>query len=952
MLGPVSTVLLDELRTKIRTRDVVVWLDKDATFTGFVQALKEEPGERRPFAIVDFRGSYLELILELGGLTREAHRPQLLLHLPGFTKEQVEASPLYEHLASGVSFRRGLDALVRDAAAGRVPPDTIDQFVGGGVSELSAAEDWLSNALGSTSDGLSGRLGMLAPSALLTDLRTGGKVATQLAADPSELAVVTAYFEAALGLSSTFRERWGHAQVGASDLPAMVAGWALCVEYVHDLSRPPRDAILEGIRSLPAAVVTANTALAAQLRSDHTFYQQIADETESLLPEEVNTSKATDLGKVDTFRFEESTILVAAIEALNEEQWVQVLAWCDLRLGDGSFWVKTSEARRASWQLVQGAARLGAAIHAAGTDLPKSAETLEQAVEAYVARGAAVDQAHRHLEQRRTALWHPQVAEYAALREGLDLLRKCWRAWADQWSRGFNGLCVAAGFVPQAPMQQRTVFDEVVLPFTRQPGTTAYFVVDALRFEMGVELARALEGMSATSVVVTPRLAELPSVTEVGMNVLAPVATAGRLQPDIRKSATGRYKIEGFNTGVFRVSSPDTRKRAMQDRVGGKKCPWLNLERVVSLGVTGLRKSIAEATLVVVHSEEIDKAGEKNVGTAVFPVVLQQLRAACHLLREAGVRRFVITSDHGFLLLDPLAMERQAHGRKIDPKRRHVLRSDGAERSGEVVVSLASLGYSNTEELHVAFPDSTAVFDTGRRPMSFVHGGNSFQERVIPVITMTHRGPAGGDMLTFAISAQAKEGVAGMHCLEAEVVIAQPGLFGGQPAVELTLQVPEDSTIQVELCDVRRGASLKGGAIVATVGERFEVFFRLHGKAETRVKVELHHPTRRASVEGYLVPTRFDVSALRGAPSPEPPEPTPSDNAWLQDLPVGGVRELFEHLLVHGSVTASEADVILGGPRKHRRFSAKFEEYVAIAKIDVVIEIKDGVKHYMKEGSS
>jgi hypothetical protein len=62
----------------------------------------------------------------------------------------------------------------------------------------------------------------------------------------------------------------------------------------------------------------------------------------------------------------------------------------------------------------------------------------------------------------------------------------------------------------------------------RNPGATAYFVVDALRFEMGAELYRQMEGTPASTAALRPPLAELPTVTEVGSTYSHPSrATAG-----------------------------------------------------------------------------------------------------------------------------------------------------------------------------------------------------------------------------------------------------------------------------------------------------------------------------------------------------------------------------------------------------------------------------------------
>ena len=113
---------------------------------------------------------------------------------------------------------------------------------------------------------------------------------------------------------------------------------------------------------------------------------------------------------------------------------------------------------------------------------------------------------------------------------------------------------------------------------TQDAGTTALFVIDAFRYEMGDELYRALADTPATTVHLKSRLAELPTDTPVGMNALAPVASNGRLSV-VSTSSGG---IAGFSTGEMRVTDPESRKRAMFHRVGGHACPLLTLEDVVS----------------------------------------------------------------------------------------------------------------------------------------------------------------------------------------------------------------------------------------------------------------------------------------------------------------------------------------------------------------------------------
>jgi len=957
----VSASLEADLRSWVRRQGVVVWLDQAGHYGGFVDRLKAlRDSGALPYEVHAFRGSHLALMMALDGIAAGTEKVPLVIHLPGFTEETVRSTPLFELYAAGVRYRKALDTLITEAAAGRVRPDQIASFKAQPYMTLAGADAWLSALLDQTEGGIAAQLRAMRPAAVFDDLLTGGFVAERIGQLDDEDALWER-LAVWLGLPGSWRDTTlPPSRPRAEDVAFAAASWALSVEYVHDLKRPPVGTHLVHAADLPRPVIETCRTVAAHLRERHpSFYQRTADETEALLADEVEAARAEDLGKVDTFRFEEDKVLKAALAALERANYDLAAEWADLRVDtkptSASFWLRDDPTRQSAWQLVRDAARLGQAIARAGERLgggTSAGGCLETAVGVYVGQGAAVDQAHRQLEQRRVALLYPQLPEFEILRTRLDGMRRAWRAWADGWAREFNALCKANGFLAGHSFQQRTLFDEVVKPLTQEAGTTAYFVVDALRFEMGEELYRQLEGTPATTVMLKPRLAELPTVTAVGMNVLAPVEKNGHLHISMASDTGG---VQGFRTGEFNVSDPETRKRAMHDRVGGGTCPWLTLDEVVSRDSASLKRSVAQARLVVVHSQEIDNAGEKGVGPAVFDHVMQKLRAAWRLLRDAGVRRFVFTSDHGFLLLDDSAASAQAHGRRIDPKRRHVFSPVAADHAGEVRVALADLGYVGVNG-HVMFPETTAVFDTGRRSMSFVHGGNSLQERVIPVLTVVHRAAAGGSSVQYGINAKASEGVAGMHCIEAEVeVLAQRSLdFGSPQDVELALRVPDAEGVQVELCQTRGKARIAGGVVVATVGERFELFFRLSGAVDTRVLIEIHHPSAAADVVPCVPDARFAVTATRG---PSSPPPTPAAGAgvssasWLEQFPESGVRQVFEHLAAHGTVTENEAAAMLGGPRGLRRFALQFETYAQKAPFGVRIDVVAGVKRYVREGS-
>jgi hypothetical protein len=956
--GPVSAALEGDLRGWVRRHGVVVWLDLDAHYTRFVDRLiaARAAGECL-YEVRAWRGSYLELLLALDGVAAGSERTGLVIHLPGFTEEDVKQSPVFELYAAGVRYRKAMETLVGEAASGHVRPERITSFCAQAELTLEGADAWLRSQIDEVAGGFAAQLRTSSPTALLDDLLSGGFAAGRVGQRDDQM-VLWEHLSTILGLPGSWRSATlPGEEARPEDVAYVMASWALAVEYVHDLKRAPVSPLLQPAVGLLPTLVEGCRGMAGHLRERHaSFYQRSADETEALLLDEITAARAEDLGRIDTFRFEEDKVLKAALAGLQAENWQVVSDWATTRLqsvgGPTSFWLRDSPARLSAWQLVQGAAQLGMAIARAGPGIGVS-RGLEEALLGYTECGAPVDQAHRHLEQRRLSQLYPQLPEFEVLRTALDCARRAWRNWADTWARDFNAVCRAHGFLPSADRQQRTLFDEVVRPMVQESGTTAYFVVDALRYEMAEELYCQLCNTPASSVQLKARFAELPTVTEVGMNVLAPVTQGGRLSP-VMTTVDGRAGVTGFATGEFRVFDPDTRKRAMQDRVGGTTCPWLSLEEVVSRDSSSLRRAVAKARLLVVHSQEIDSAGEKGAGPAVFDHILQKLRAAWRLLREAGVRRFVITSDHGFLLLDDNARDAQTHGRKIDPHRRHVFSSVAADHTGEARVALADLGYVGVSG-HLMFPDSTAVFDLGRRPMSFVHGGNSLQERVIPVLTLVHRAAAGASTLKYAIRGEARDGVAGMHCLELQLDVAAQGAldFGGASEVELGLRVPEAPAVQVELCQTRGRARIQGSTLLATVGERVELFFRLSGVSDVRVQVEIHHPGAVADVLPCVPEARFAVDTTR-APLTSTASPPASaarqERTWLVEFGDAGVRQLFEHLAVHGAVTESEASDMLGGPRGLRRFATQFEELARKAPFAIRIDVIAGVKRFVRQG--
>jgi hypothetical protein len=958
--GIVSKSLESEIRALILRREIVVWLDASGAFTNFVDSLMElHLAGELPYAVKAFRSSHLQLMFDLQMLSSGSSRHPLLVHMPGYNRDNIWQTPMLEMYQAGTQFEKRLSTLITESATGRVPPEQIRTFLSAGEPTLADADEWLADILRSGGSSILTELQAMTPQALIDDLasatREPGSIAARVNGGQSA-GPIWNRVAAMLGMPDVWRIELldEKKSLQSDDIAIAIAGWAMAVEYVHDLQRKPNDTRLSAAVNLAKPLKDACCELLDHLRGKHQrFYANTADEIENFLDAERECATAEDLGKIDTFRFEEERILDGTLVALEKEQWELAAAWAERRIDGKSFWLHDQPERRSVWQLLLSAAKLGCAISDAGSSIGP-VHSHEDVIDAYVARGSAVDRAHRHLEQHRRGLLYPSLPKFDQVRERLNHVRETWRNWADAWALEFSRFCKSHGFLPPAKYRQRDFFDQVVVPLCQGDESVAIFAIDAFRFEMAAELFGEIESSRGTTAHLNARLAELPTITSVGMNAIAPVSHGGKLRPSISGS-----QIQGFHTGQFLVKDPDSRKRAMHERVGGRTCPLLTLEEIGGLDSKQLRRKIAGAKIVYVHSREIDDAGEKDLGPIVFDYAMQNILAGWQLLREAGIKQFAITADHGYLLKDGVGTV-QSHGRKIDPSRRHILRPPSAEHQGEQHVSLKDLGYEGYDE-HLMFPETTAAFDIGDKSLNFLHGGNSLQERLIPVITISHRTVLGGQNLKFQFTnVKRLDPVGGWHCLSATLQLASEhnGLgFEEDMQVEVGLRVVEELDVTLELCQVRGdGAELKSRTMLAKVGSPFEVFFRLLGNKDTRSRVEFYHPAAKAEVQPLVLEERFTVTVVGHSTQASKTDGTKgsasvevAEDSWVNIFEDEGVRRFFHHLEKHGTVTDEQAQNLLGGPRKARRFATLFENHAARAPFEVRIDVVGNIKRYVRE---
>jgi hypothetical protein len=952
---PVSAKLCEFLESDIERRKIVVWLDPKAHYTPFVDALREAGGWVAP--VLGHRGSYLELMVELEHHAGSTDMSPVLIHLPG--EIDVKKTPMLEIYKAGKEFRKALDTLVREAAVGRVAPDQVDAFLADGEPTLAKADAWMASKISAASGELTAKLQVMSLPALAMALLDPSSPLAKSLDGSTDFGPIWHHLASHLGLPESWAFPVSRRQVTTvMQAGQAMASWALCVEYVHDLRREPREqaTMLRGIKgSLAAPLRDACIAIARSLRDTAAdTYHGLALDIQVWIVAEVAHGNPGDLGKIDTFQFEEQQLCSGALDALDESRWDDAAEWAHERLEGKSFWVSRETGRKNTWTLIAAAAALGQAVATCKLDF-RTADSLEEATQRYVERGTKVDRRHRELVQLSDQLLFDKIPHGERLRRAIEGVHKIYVAWQDQRAREWSALCEREGALPNPELQQRHVFEDIVRPMA-EADRTVLFLVDAMRFEMATELVEML-GSGAR---LRPRLAELPSVTEIGMNALAPVAHGGKLRPLL---AGGKGKparrFQGFATTTFQVKKPDDRRKAMATRAGGVACPSYPIEDVVRMSAADLRLKLRQSKLALVISTLIDGAGEKGLGPHAFAGELQRIHAAWHRLREAGVNNFVITSDHGFLLREKDDFPPLEHGQGHDALARYALYNVALSNAEQYSVSLRSLQYEDVEG-YLVFARGCAVYESAK-DRNFVHGGNSPQERIIPVLTLEHKVPAGGSDRRYALTIDKDSEwtgtVDGMHFIEAQLLPAEGtmGLAFVEPSsIDFDVRVVDDERVQAFTNQAGLDAEMRGGVVHARVGRKFRLLFRLVGPRETRVQVELFHPSGTQAIEPLVIERRFDVTEAKPAvakstePKPEPPPAAPAGSSWLDVYEDPKVRRVFAHIEQFGSINDQEATAMLGSPRAFRSFAGKFEQLAGPAPFAITIEVVGATKRYVK----
>jgi hypothetical protein len=694
--------LAAELATKVERHGVVIWDDPDGVYAGVVDEVMPKGA-----SLQKFDGSWFDLRHRLEKLMAGQDPPAVVAYLPS---KPLDPDPLEELRALGTRFCVTLTTLIRTTLDGQISEQRILQY-GQQCLTIGEAEAVLDGD--DTDAGLISVIGETSTSMIVAHVIAGTReheIVSRNLIDVTRQMLSEAIGGAFDGLEGTALRHAAFRQI------------VLTLVAKADGALP--DDLSLSVASTTAAQRKTCASVVEQLQTQTEFrehYIALADAADHQLHLGALLPWGEGLRCVDATEAIEILALGESFRLLEDgnNHGATDLAEHRLLL---SWWLKpaalTGDMLSTKYRAVRALAQIGIAV-----DHPVPVlDSISELRNWYEREGWEVDSAYRHSELIR-------VTSGVALDE-LDELyrfaRQRYETWLDQVLRASADAMSEPEVSPA--VLQRTIH-------TRMVGTgaesTAYVLVDALRYELGVDLAERLRTVNA-EVEIVAAVGTPPSITTVGMAAVLPRAdTEFRIDLD----STNRLQVV---VGGSVISGVRDRVRLLEHTHG--TVVDLLLDDVAQYSNRELKKKLDGSSLVLVRSTEIDTGGESDQLAASwgsFDMTLKVLQTVVAKLLHAGIRRVVITADHGFLAVRQLGEDRRIDRPSTgfgELHRRAWIGRGGTGSDSTIKIPLSAFGIAG--DLDIITPRGLGVFTTGGG-LQFFHGGLSPQELIVPVIVCT-----------------------------------------------------------------------------------------------------------------------------------------------------------------------------------------------------------------------
>lgn len=398
-----------------------------------------------------------------------------------------------------------------------------------------------------------------------------------------------------------------------------------------------------------------------------------------------------------------------------------------------SFWSTERPEYHKEWLLIQSIARVIIISERVRKDIKKTSKTIDDFINKYTAGDNPwfmLDRDYRQMERRYSEFDLDITDKHDKLERAVAFARTIYTTTIELMCESFSSV-LEKDFTLN--INQNTIYSDYILPALEKGSKVAYVLVDALRYEMGKELAVRLE--DEVNVEITPRIAQVPTLTWSGMSSLLP-DSKNRLE--LREN---NGKMSVYLNDV-RIMDKNSRIKYFKEKVD-KDIAVYTLNNLVKHSKK-LKEELESVDMVIVTSQEIDRLGESAEGQdevrGYIEGVLEKLLKGIRRLVSLGFEHVVVTSDHGYIFgetVDSGMRIEPPGGNTLELHSRVWIGKGGREDKSFLRVKAHQVGLRS--EFELAFPKSLACFKTRGGSYTYLHGGISLQEIIVPVLILKAR---------------------------------------------------------------------------------------------------------------------------------------------------------------------------------------------------------------------
>jgi uncharacterized protein (TIGR02687 family) len=276
-------------------------------------------------------------------------------------------------------------------------------------------------------------------------------------------------------------------------------------------------------------------------------------------------------------------------------------------------------------------------------------------------------------------------------------------------------------------VNQRDFYSTYINPMVSKGERVFVIISDALRYEVGNEIAEKLNEEVINSTNIYAMLSTVPSITKLGMASLLPHNT-------ISLKEDGRIFVDGSDS-----SGTGNRNKILNNNFANSKAfDYQKLPKNKAEFLEVLRGY----KLVCIYHDTIDATADKGATEIhTFEVVQKAINEILDLIHKItdwlGGINVIVTSDHGFIYqrgdLEESDKISKESVEAIDKNRRSFITKENREIDNLIKIDMNYILKDSNFKAYM--PKSNIRFKVQGEGAKFVHGGTTLQETVVPVVS-------------------------------------------------------------------------------------------------------------------------------------------------------------------------------------------------------------------------